>query len=198
MGCYGDGGAIFTSDSELAKSLKKIAHHGQEKKYYHTCIGMNSRLDTIQAAVLLAKIDILDEEIVEREQIAIRYNEAFSKYAEIKTPANIEGCSSAWAQYTIRIKNRSHIQDKLKAQGIPSMVYYPMPLSSQPAVARLAHVPNSEIDASEVLSLPVYGTLLDEQQNKIIQAITGSLSNISSSKVWNLKESDLWWSEVLG
>ena len=179
LGCYGDGGAIFTSDYELAKSIKKIARHGQEKKYYHTCVGMNSRLDTIQAAILLAKIDILDEEISEREEIAVRYNEAFSEYATIKTPATIERYSSAWAQYTICIKNRSLIQDKLEARGIPSMVHYPMPLSSQPAVARPAHAPNSEIAASEVLSLPVFGTLKHDQQNKIIQAVTGSLSNIS-------------------
>ena len=140
---------------------------------------MNSRLDTIQAAVLLAKIDILDEEISEREEVAIRYNEAFSKYATIKNPATIERYSSAWAQYTIRVKNRTLIQDKLEAQGIPSVVHYPMPLSSQPAVARPAYAPNSEIAASEVLSLPVFGTLKHDQQNKIIQAVTGSLSNIS-------------------
>ena len=179
LGCYGDGGAIFTSDPEIARSIKKIARHGQEKKYYHTCIGMNSRLDTIQAAVLLAKIDILDEEISEREEIASRYSEAFSMCAPIKSPVNIERYSSAWAQYTIRIKNRSLIQEKLMAQGIPSMVHYPMPLSSQPAVARPTHAPNSELAAREVLSLPVFGTLKYHQQNRIIQALKGALSSIS-------------------
>ena len=171
LGCYGDGGAIFTSDPLLAKTLRQIARHGQEKRYYHTRLGVNSRLDTIQAAILLAKLDILDVEIKERQNVALRYNEGLRENALIKTPALIEGSSSAWAQYTIRLKNRSRLQEELAAVGIPTVVHYPMPLSSQPAVARDTETPNSEIAADEVLSLPVFGTLDQEQQDLIIEVI---------------------------
>ena len=178
LGCYGDGGAVFTSDPELAKSIRQIARHGQQRRYYHTRLGVNSRLDTIQAAILLAKLDILDAEIEERENIALRYNNGFAKSSDlIKTPANIAGSSSAWAQYTIRVKDRLRLQEELAAIDIPAMVHYPMPLSFQPAVARPAVTPHSENASTEVLSLPVYGTLNQKQQNKIIDAVTGLNSN---------------------
>ncbi len=177
LGCYGDGGAVFTSDQELAKSIRQIARHGQEKRYYHTRVGVNSRLDTIQAAILLAKLDILDIEIAERGEIALRYNTRFANNDLIQTPVKVEGFTSAWSQYTIRVTNRSFFQEKLAAMGIPTMVHYPMPLSFQPAVARPALTPHSELAAHEVVSLPIYGTLNHQQQNKIIEAITSLHSN---------------------
>jgi len=175
LGCYGDGGAIFTSDSSLAKTIRQIARHGQEKRYYHSILGINSRLDTIQAAVLLAKLDILDLEIEERKNVALRYNNKFQKKLPIQTPVFIEGSSSAWAQYTISLQYRSRLQEQLAKEGIPTMVHYPMPLSQQPAVARDSAVPNSEAASREVLSLPVFGTLDLKEQNRIIEAVESFL-----------------------
>ena len=177
LGCYGDGGAVFTSDQELAKLIRQIARHGQEKRYYHTKVGVNSRLDTIQAAVLLAKLHILDIEISEREKVAVNYNEGFAATQLIKTPANAEGISSAWAQYTIRVSGRAYLQENLAEMGIPTMVHYPMPLSSQPAVAKHSINPHSETAASEVVSLPVYGTLCKQKQNEVIKAVISFCSN---------------------
>lgn len=171
LGCYGDGGAIFTSDEYLAQEIRKIARHGQEERYYHSRLGINSRLDTIQAAILLAKLTILNEEKQERAEIAKRYSMGLKKTDEILIPNIPEGYSSAWAQYTIRIKNRKKVQQKLSLIGIPSMVHYPISLNKQPAVASELNFPNSEIAALEVLSLPVYGTLEFKIQDRIIKCL---------------------------
>ena len=175
LGCYGDGGAVFTSDFEFAKLVRQIAQHGQEKRYYHTRIGMNSRLDTLQAAVLLAKLKILDLEIAEREKVAERYSNEFEKNKQVITPIVPSGCISAWGQYTIRVPNRDRVQKALLEAGISSVVHYPMPLSAQPAVAKKAEVPESEKAAATVLSLPVFGTLSEKIQNIIIETVIGSV-----------------------
>ncbi len=172
LGCYGDGGAIFTSDEYLAQEMRKIARHGQEKRYYHTRLGINSRLDTIQAAILLAKLTILEEEIQERAKIAKRYSISLIQLNDdILIPDIPEGYSSAWAQYTIRIKNREKFQKSLSLIGIPWMIYYPISLNNQPAVACELSFPHSEAAALEVLSLPVYGTLEPSIQEKIIECL---------------------------
>lgn len=171
LGCYGDGGAVFTSDPELASVIRRIARHGQERRYYHTLVGVNSRLDTIQAAVLLAKLTILDDEIAERDVVAARYTEAFAQHSDVVAPQIAADRTSAWAQYTIRVRNREVVQKALSAAGIPSMVHYPLPLSSQPAVATLAAVPHSENAAEEVLSLPVSGTMKQDQQDMTIEVL---------------------------
>lgn len=171
LGCYGDGGAVFTSDEDLAKKIRQIAQHGQKKKYHHIRIGVNSRLDTIQAAILIAKLKILDIEIAERAKIANNYTEAFRLNKNIQAHEIGDDYFSAWAQYTIRAKNRDQIKENLLSLGIPTMVYYPLPLSSQPAVCKKSNVPESEMATKEVLSLPIYGTLKEEYQNKIIEII---------------------------
>lgn len=176
LGCYGDGGAVFTSDPDLASVIRQIARHGQEKRYYHVRVGVNSRLDTIQAAILLAKLSILDQELAERAIVADRYTEAFRCHSSVTAPVVPADRSSAWAQYTLRVPNREKVQQALQSVGVPSMVHYPIPLSSQPAVAASADVPESERAAREVLSLPVYGTLTPENQENIVGAVLKSIA----------------------
>lgn len=174
LGCYGDGGAVFTSDPDLASAIRQIARHGQESRYHHVRLGVNSRLDTIQAAVLLAKLTILDAEIGERELVAGRYSAAFGGAASVVVPHIAADRQSAWAQYTIRVVNRSEVQEALTRVGAPSMVHYPVPLSLQPAVSAIADVPRSERAAEEVLSLPISATLEQDHQNAIISAVLTS------------------------
>ena len=171
LGCYGDGGAIFTSDADLAATIRQIARHGQERRYHHIRLGVNSRLDTIQAAILLPKLAILDRELAARERVAARYTEALAPLG-IATPEVRSGYTSAWAQYTIRVDNRDEVQETLRDRGIPSAVHYPLPLSRQPAVADPAAVmPASDEAAREVLSLPMHPYLADEDIDRITTAI---------------------------
>lgn len=156
LGCYGDGGAIFTSDSNLAKKIRQISRHGQERRYYHVRVGVNSRLDTLQAAILLPKLAILDDEVSARQRVAETYNSIFGK-AGLATPQIAANCNSAWAQYTLRVQRRSAIQEALKDASIPSTVHYPLPLNRQPAVLDLeSHLPQGDSAAAEVLSLPMH------------------------------------------
>ena len=128
---------MFTSDDELAIKIRQIARHGQEKRYHHVRIGINSRLDTIQAAILLSKLSILDEEILRRNQLAERYTAELKSSADFETPWIDVDRNSAWAQYTIICKNREKIKNKLDEGGIPSAVHYPLPLNKQQAVLDL-------------------------------------------------------------
>jgi UDP-2-acetamido-2-deoxy-ribo-hexuluronate aminotransferase len=157
LGCYGDGGAIFTSDDELAKVMRQIARHGQDRRYHHIRVGVNSRLDTLQAAVLLAKLEVFDEEVELRQQAASRYAQLLGALPKAVAVPYVEPHNtSAWAQYTIRVTNRERVQERLKAAGVPTVVHYPMPLHEQPAVRDdSVHAPESERAASEVLSLPM-------------------------------------------
>ncbi|MDS7957127.1 MULTISPECIES: DegT/DnrJ/EryC1/StrS family aminotransferase [unclassified Acinetobacter] len=172
LGCYGDGGAIFTNDDELAKVIRQIARHGQDKRYHHIRVGVNSRLDTLQAAILLPKLEILDDEIQARQKVAEIYNQLFSQ-AGINTTPFIESYNtSAWAQYTIQIDNRAEVQEKLKAQGIPTAVHYPIPLNKQPAVADSEiHLPIGDAVAEKVMSLPMHPYLQERQQIEIVEAL---------------------------
>ena len=174
LGCYGDGGAIFTSDAELAKIMRQIARHGQDRRYHHIRVGMNSRLDTLQAAILLPKLEILDDEIAARQRVADTYNNLI-KLTDIVTPHIEIDCKSAWAQYTIRCKNREQVQSKLKDAGIPTTVHYPLPLNKQPAVADLsAYVPQGDLAAQEVLSLPMHPYLSDIEIQTIAQIMASA------------------------
>jgi len=156
LGCYGDGGAIFTNNDELAKVMRQIARHGQDRKYHHIRVGVNSRLDTIQAAILLPKLVVLDEEIQLRQQVADNYTKLLNKVDWISTPFIEQHNQSAWAQYTVQISNREVVQEKLKAAGIPTVVYYPTPLNKQPAVADdSAQLPMGDKVAERVMSLPM-------------------------------------------
>lgn len=173
LGCYGDGGAIFTNDEALATVIRQIARHGQDRRYHHIRVGVNSRLDTLQAAILLPKLEILDDEMQARQRVAETYNQLFTK-AGITTIPFIEARNqSAWAQYTIQVDNRNEIQAKLKEQGIPTAVHYPIPLNKQPAVADTnATLPVGDAVAEHVMSLPMHPYLTREEQENIVKVLT--------------------------
>ena len=182
LGCYGDGGAIFTNDDALAKVMRQIARHGQDRRYHHVRVGVNSRLDTLQAAILLTKLSIFDEEIALRQQVAERYAALLppppreggggGEGENITTPYIEPHNTSAWAQYTIRVNNRDAVQEKLKAAGIPTAVHYPIPLNRQPAVADpAAQLPVGDALAQRVLSLPTHPYLDKDSIARIVQVI---------------------------
>jgi UDP-2-acetamido-2-deoxy-ribo-hexuluronate aminotransferase len=175
LGCYGDGGAIFTSDAALAKVIRQIARHGQEKRYYHARIGINSRLDTLQAAILLPKLAILEDEIAARQKIAEAYDAALAPLG-LTTPSVADARNSAWAQYTIRVQGRDKVQAALKQAGIPTAVHYPLPLNRQPAVSDAsAHLPEGDRAAGEVLSLPMHPYLAAADIERISGALLKAL-----------------------
>lgn len=171
LGCYGDGGAIFTNDEELAKVIRQIARHGQDRRYHHIRVGVNSRLDTLQAAILLPKLAILDDEMQARQRVADTYTKLFNESDIVTTPFIEAHNQSAWAQYTIQVDNRSEVQEKLKSQGIPTAVHYPIPLNKQPAVADdNAVLPVGDAVAERVMSLPMHPYLTVEAQEKIVSS----------------------------
>ena len=174
LGCYGDGGAIFTNDEELAKVIRQVARHGQDRRYHHIRVGVNSRLDTLQAAILLPKLAILDDEVHLRQEVAANYNQLFNQAGITTTPYIEEHNMSVYAQYTIRVKNREQVIEKLKEQGIPTAVHYPIPLNKQPAVASDAILPIGDLIAEEVMSLPMHPYLNMENIQKIVSAVVVS------------------------
>ncbi|WP_201562479.1 DegT/DnrJ/EryC1/StrS aminotransferase family protein [Psychrobacter sp. CMS30] len=178
LGCYGDGGAIFTNDEVLATVIRQIARHGQDRRYHHIRVGVNSRLDTLQAAILLPKLEILDDEMQARQRVAETYNQLFTE-AGITTIPFIEAHNQcAWAQYTIQVDNRDEIQAKLKEQGIPTAVHYPIPLNKQPAVADSnAVLPVGDVVAERVMSLPMHPYL----GNSNIERTSINIINIASN-----------------
>lgn len=172
LGCYGDGGAVFTNDEELAKVIRQIARHGQDRRYHHVRVGVNSRLDTLQAAILLPKLEIFPDELLKREKIAQIYTETFQRGGAVVTPTVETWNTSAWAQYTIQVDNRASVQDALKAEGIPTAVHYPIPLNQQPAVEDTnAVLPTGDLSAQRVLSLPMHPYLSTDKINKITAAV---------------------------
>lgn len=176
LGCYGDGGAMFTSDPELAVALRQIARHGQEKRYHHIRVGVNSRLDTIQAAILLPKLDILDDEIKTRQRIAEAYSAALNLPSVICPITASNHATSAWAQYTIRVRDRSKVQARLKDQGVPTAVHYPLPLNRQPSVGDdTVTLPHGDKAADEVMSLPMHPYLSGAQISGISAALRSAV-----------------------
>ncbi len=172
LGCYGDGGAIFTNDEELARVMRQIARHGQERRYYHVRVGVNSRLDTLQAAVLLGKLVVFDQEIARRQTVARQYVRALLPLHQIVCPSIADGSVSAWAQYTIRTGDRVDLQQALTKAEIPTTVHYPLPLNKQPAVEDAGkQLPMGDRLANEVLSLPMGPYLSDSDQSLVTQAI---------------------------
>ncbi len=181
LGCYGDGGAIFTNDEKLAERIHMIANHGQRVKYYHTVIGCNSRLDSIQAAVLDVKLKHLDEYCAARNEAASYYTVKLKEFDPEEqffiTPRELTNSTHVYHQYTLKIKNEK--RDSLKAylaeKGIPSMIYYPLPLQEQEAfkpITRAAQsLENSRACAYSVLSLPIHTEMLPEMQDMVIDAI---------------------------
>lgn len=176
LGCYGDGGAIFTQSGDLAEKLISLRIHGKGKdKYDNDRIGLNARMDTLQAAVLLPKLEILPEEITARNRAAAGYTERLSRLPALLTPRVPDGVRSAWAQYSILTDRRGDIQSGLKAKGIPTAVYYPKPLHLQTAYADLGYregdFPESESASRRILSLPMHPYLTDEQITRITREI---------------------------
>lgn len=179
LGCYGDGGAIFTNDTELDALLRSLRMHGQGvDKYENVRIGMNSRLDTIQAAILIEKLKIFAAEIEMREAVAQRYSQALGKSNSIRVPRTIDSSQSTWAQYTIQVRDRNKLQNDLKAKGIPTAVYYPIPLSKQNGYSAYpsAPTPVSERISHTVMSLPMHPYLELEVQDKIVAAVIESVA----------------------
>lgn len=177
LGCYGDGGAIFTNDEELATCIRQIARHGQQRRYHHVRVGVNSRLDTLQAAILLPKLAVLDEEIALREKIAKRYTALLNEIGVDSTPRVESNNVSAWAQYTIRVPGRDALQAGLKEAGIPTAVHYPVPLNKQPAVAdHSVSLPCGDKLAEEVLSLPLSADLSRADQDRVVSALAALLA----------------------
>lgn len=172
LGSYGDGGAVFTNDEELAKVIRQIARHGQDKRYHHIRVGVNSRLDTLQAAILLPKLEIFAEEIELRNRVADNYTRLLNEVG-IHTTPHVETYNvSTWAQYTIRVQIREQVQQKLKDAGIPTAVHYPIPLNKQPAVADAkALLPIGDEVAEEVTSLPMHPYLFEKEQLKVAEAL---------------------------
>jgi dTDP-4-amino-4,6-dideoxygalactose transaminase len=184
LGCYGDGGMCFTDDESLAHSLQSLRVHGKgDHKYDNVCVGMNGRLDTLQAAILLAKFDIFPGEVELRQEVAHRYGELISENGNgnpgFVTPEIPAGYKSAWAQYSILTEDKAHrknTQDKLKEAGIPSAIYYPLPLHLQSAFASLGYrqgdFPVSEDCSKRILSLPIHPYLEKTDQERIILTIS--------------------------
>ncbi|MBI9062297.1 MAG: DegT/DnrJ/EryC1/StrS family aminotransferase [Marinilabiliaceae bacterium] len=177
LGCFGDGGACFTNNDELAAQMRMIVNHGSQKKYYHKVIGVNSRLDTIQAAVLDVKLKHLDDFNKRRQRAADYYDAAFKNHNELTTPHRQEDSDHIFHQYTLKVANgkRDALQAHLKEAGIPSMVYYPVPLHQQEAFAEFASTDqsfsNAEQLSREVLSLPMHTELTEIQLTHITDTI---------------------------
>ena len=175
LGCYGDGGAIFTNDDRLAVVMRQIARHGQDRRYHHVRVGVNSRLDTLQAAILLAKLEIFEDEIELRQQVATRYA-ALLAQAGIADPPHVEPHNtSVYAQYTIRVDGRESLQARLKEAGIPTVVHYPIPINRQPAVADArARLPVGDEAARQVLSLPMHPYLTESQVRLVVKELVAA------------------------
>jgi len=173
LGAYGDAGACFTDDDDLAKAMREIRVHGQDRRYHHPRVGVNGRLDTIQAAVLLAKMDIFEEEVALREEVGTRYSELFADAgADVVTPYIESFNTSVYAQYTIQVSDREAVQAKLKEKDIPTAVHYPVPLHMQPAFEDLENsFPVAEGLAKRVISLPMHPRLSLEDQKTIIGGV---------------------------
>ncbi len=173
LGCYGDGGAIFTNDDLLAQAMREIRVHGQSKRYVHTRVGVGGRMDTLQCAIVLAKFERFDWEIEQRLKIGARYNELLA--GKIETIVQRPDRTSVFAQYTVKIKDRSMVQAKLKEAGIPTAVHYPVPMHLQPAYAHLCCAeccPVSVVMAHLVMSLPMSADLDLHAQNAVVAALT--------------------------
>jgi UDP-2-acetamido-2-deoxy-ribo-hexuluronate aminotransferase len=181
LGAYGDGGALFTDDDDLAKLMREIRVHGQDRRYHHPRLGINGRLDTLQAAVLLAKMEIFDDEVEARMRIGARYSEMIAEALgdRVTTPLLAPGCTSVYAQYTIEVANRDQVEQAMKAQGIPTAVHYPVPLHLQPVFADLGQgagaFPISEAAGRRVLSLPMHPYLTEAQQARVVQALRAAV-----------------------
>jgi UDP-2-acetamido-2-deoxy-ribo-hexuluronate aminotransferase len=181
LGCYGDGGALFTDDERLARLMREIRVHGQDRRYHHPRLGLTGRLDSMQAAVLLAKMEIFDDEVAARIRIGARYTELIQKKfgtgagARVRAPHVESFNTCVYAQYTVEVDNREIFETRMKALGVPTAVHYPLALHMQPVFAHLGQkegaFPLSEAAARRVISLPMHPYLTDEQQKAVVDAL---------------------------
>lgn len=175
LGCYGDGGAVFTSDRDLAARLKSLSNHGQSERYIHDLIGINGRIDTIQAAILRVKLRHFAGEISQRSMVAGRYDQLLLDCGLI-TPVVKQGCASVYAQYSVRSARRAALIDHLTARGVPTAIHYPIPLYRQEALKNAAccreEFPVTEAVTREIMSLPMGPYLTREHQDYVVSAIT--------------------------
>ncbi len=172
LGCYGDGGAIFTNDEELAAVLRQIARHGQDRRYHHIRVGVNSRLDTLQAAILLQKLELFPEEVKSRQKVASGYDYLLADIGVTTTPYVGKDNTSVYAQYTIQVEGRDNVQEGLKEAGVPVAVHYPIPLNKQRAVADhgACLFVGNEV-AERVISLPMHPYLAEADQQKVVKTL---------------------------
>lgn len=189
LGCYGDGGALFTSDDTLAEKMRAIRTHGGQKRHHHPFLGMNGRFDTLQAAVLLAKFPHFEWEVQARGRVGARYTELLSSVfpppssvprPPSSAPAVVPGNTHVYAQYTIRVPNRDEVGEKLKTQGIPTAIYYPKCLHEQPVFATCGNkwgdFPEAEKASREVLSLPMHPFLSEADQGRVVTVLKSALA----------------------
>ena len=177
LGCYGDGGAIFTNDDALAQAAREIRVHGQSARYTHTRVGVGGRMDTLQCAVVLAKLGRLDWELQRRREIGARYHERLAAL-NLATLTVRPDRDSVWGQYTVRVPNRADVQAVLTEAGVPTAVHYPKPLHRQPAYVKFGDpdsCPNSLAAADEVMSLPMSADLSDADQDRVVAALTAAV-----------------------
>jgi len=174
LGCFGDGGALFTNDDALAQKIKSLRVHGQSKRYHHQYIGMGGRMDTIQCAIVDVKLKHYAKDLALRQEVASKYTKALEK-KDLVLPFVDQKATSAWAQYSVRVKNREDVQTKLKEQGIPTAVHYPMPLHLQECFAYLGYekgdFPVAERVSEEIMSLPMNPYLGDDEIEYIVSKV---------------------------
>lgn len=180
LGCYGDGGAVLTDDDDVAERLRSIRVHGRgTDKYENPHIGMNSRLDTLQAAILIEKLTVFEAEFEARKAVAERYNAALA--AVVRTPAVLSGASPVWANYTVQLDRRDAVSATLQAAGIPTMIYYPKPLHRRIAYRDFPQAPGglpvSQDLAARVLSLPIHSYLAEADQDRIIETVLSAVKS---------------------
>lgn len=174
LGGYGDAGACFTDDDDLAKAMQEIRNHGQDRRYHHPRVGINGRMDTLQAAAMLPKVKIFPDEVEARARIGARYSALLKDVAV--TPYIAAECTSVYAQYTLQVEDRETVTTRLNEMGIPTAVHYPIPLNQQPAMRdATAQLPVSEAVASKVFSLPMHPYLSESDQDQIVDAVKKAL-----------------------
>jgi UDP-2-acetamido-2-deoxy-ribo-hexuluronate aminotransferase len=184
LGCYGDGGALFTNDDALAQRMREIRIHGQDRRYHHPYLGINGRLDTLQAAILLAKMDVFPDEVAARNRLGARYTELIHERIgeRVITPYLAPGNTSVYAQYTIQVDARDQVEAELKKRGIPTAIHYPIPLHLQPVFANLGlaqgRFPVAERVGQRVLSLPMHPYLTEEQQVAVVDALREAVNEV--------------------
>ncbi|MBC7735438.1 MAG: DegT/DnrJ/EryC1/StrS family aminotransferase, partial [Bacteriovorax sp.] len=182
LGCYGDGGAIFTNDAALAQACREIRVHGQSARYTHTRVGVGGRMDTLQCAIVLAKLERFEWELEQRRALGARYHALLADAPGVRLLGVRDGRDCVWAQYTVFVENRAAVQAALTSQGIPTAVHYPKPVHHQPAYAALCCpdcCPQSVTAGQQVISLPMSADLTHAQQDGVVAALRDALVSLA-------------------